>query len=425
MAAHTRSRLPLLATLLIAGACDQQFVDAVGASNDVQAGQGGFAGKGVEAGRGGSGGPAGTSGQAGTGGTFGTGATGAAGFAGTAGTTGATGGTESEAGSEGMGEAGRPTAGSGGTDCTGPCCGVGGEDRDGDGTRNCEDGCPDQPDKIEPGVCGCDIPEEDRPDVAGCLGLVAALIHRYPFEGTGDVARDTAWLAHGAAAEAYPAADGALINTLLSGFGRVNLAGGPDGDPDQGDDQYVALPSDLVSNLQSVTVEAWLIWYGGDVWQRIFDFGNNDSDVPGQQGGTGTSYLFLTPAAGISEQPVRVAYKRADFANEVLVNSTRPFPRGVDTHVAVTFDGPTQTLALYLDGALEDSLEDADAVTGIPVRLDLIDDTYDWIGRSQFRVDAEIHASFAEFRIYAAALTADQIRTSAAAGPDPVFFPNQ
>lgn len=35
------------------------------------------------------------------------------------------------------------------------------EDNDGDGTRDCEDECPNDPDKIKQGVCGCGIPDED------------------------------------------------------------------------------------------------------------------------------------------------------------------------------------------------------------------------------------------------------------------------
>lgn len=34
-------------------------------------------------------------------------------------------------------------------------------DSDGDGTVDCADGCPDDPDKIDPGVCGCGVPDTD------------------------------------------------------------------------------------------------------------------------------------------------------------------------------------------------------------------------------------------------------------------------
>ena len=318
----------------------------------------------------------------------------------------------------GRGGMGGGTSASGGEPCTGSCCAASTADRDADGSPDCEDACPDQPDKVTPGLCGCELPDEDGPDLASCAGIRDALIHRYAFEGTGDVAFDTVTRLHPSAA----AADGVLINATLSGSGQLALAGGMNDVSD--DDQYVALPSRLVSSLESVTVEAWLIWYGGGAWQRIFDFGNNDSEVPGLQGTFGTSYLFLTTTSGPNwGNRTRVAYKRADYSSEVIVDSMRFFPRGVQTHVAVTFDRETDTLALYLDGVLEGSRSDVAAVTGVPMRLDVIDDFYDWIGRSQFGGDAELGASLDELRVYSVALTAAQLRTSALSGPNPVFFP--
>jgi hypothetical protein len=40
-------------------------------------------------------------------------------------------------------------------------CGVPDLDSDNDGSPDCIDGCPDDPDKIEPGVCGCGVPDVD------------------------------------------------------------------------------------------------------------------------------------------------------------------------------------------------------------------------------------------------------------------------
>jgi hypothetical protein len=40
-------------------------------------------------------------------------------------------------------------------------CGVADDDTDGDGTADCNDGCPDDPDKTEPGICGCGVADDD------------------------------------------------------------------------------------------------------------------------------------------------------------------------------------------------------------------------------------------------------------------------
>jgi hypothetical protein len=40
-------------------------------------------------------------------------------------------------------------------------CGVPDTDTDGDGTPDCHDGCPNDPNKIAPGICGCGVPDTD------------------------------------------------------------------------------------------------------------------------------------------------------------------------------------------------------------------------------------------------------------------------
>ncbi|MBN2497296.1 MAG: thrombospondin type 3 repeat-containing protein, partial [Deltaproteobacteria bacterium] len=40
-------------------------------------------------------------------------------------------------------------------------CGVADADTDGDGALDCQEACPDDPDKTEPGACGCGQPDPD------------------------------------------------------------------------------------------------------------------------------------------------------------------------------------------------------------------------------------------------------------------------
>jgi len=275
-------------------------------------------------------------------------------------------------------------------------------DRDGDGTPDASDGCPDQPAKTAPGLCGCDLPDDDtsEPGVLSCRGLLDALVHRFAFDGTGTVVRDS-----------LAAATGSVVGSDLTGSGAVTLAGRMEG-------QYVDLPNGLVSGLESVTLETWLTWYGGPEWQRIFDFGDDQTGVEGAQG-SGSTYLFLTPRiTDDGGRLVRVAYQRTAYP-EVQLDATRTLPAGTLTHVAVTFDGATSTFALYLDGGLENSM----VVSNVPMQLSAINDINDWMGRSQYAADPDLGATIEEFRIYSVALSAAQIRTSFSAGPNAVFLP--
>ena len=64
-------------------------------------------------------------------------------------------------------------------------------------------------------------------------------------------------------------ADGTLVGNALISGGAVVLDGSVH--------DYVDLPNDLVVSLTNATIESWITWDGGPVWQRVFDFGNNDN----------------------------------------------------------------------------------------------------------------------------------------------------
>jgi hypothetical protein len=298
--------------------------------------------------------------------------------------------------------AGAPGAGNGSggaTACATPNCCDPTADRDQDGVPDCMDGCPDQPAKTSPGICGCDIPDTDEGGVASCVGLIASLVHRYTFDGTGTLVHDS---------KGGP--DGSVVGTTLTGTGTVTLAGKMSG-------QYVNLPSGLLSVLASATLESWLTWYGGYEWQRIFDFGDDQTEVPGNRG-SGLTYLFLTPRITDSGGAlVRVAYQRTSYP-EVQLDATRTLPVGRLTHVAVTFDASSTTLAVYIDGALENSK----VVDSVPIELSAIHDLNDWLGLSQYAADPQLGATLEEFRIYSRALDAAELRTSFSAGPNPSFL---
>jgi Concanavalin A-like lectin/glucanases superfamily len=225
--------------------------------------------------------------------------------------------------------------------------------------------------------------------------LESSLIHRYSFSEGGALALDSKGAAHGQ-----------VIGTKLLGTGELALAGLRTG-------QYVDLPNGIVSGLQDATFEAWLTWNGGGAWQRIFDFGDSTSgeDMPAG----GSSYIFLTTASSNDTvrgpATLRVAYSRNGVADEEVCNGSKPLPTNTPTHVAVVVNPSTETMALYQDGAL---------LSECPLTRPLakIEDVNNWLGHSNFSADEDLNASYDEFRIYGAALTASEIADSFAAGPD-------
>ncbi len=226
--------------------------------------------------------------------------------------------------------------------------------------------------------------------------LASSLIHRYSFAGEGTIVLDSKGAAHGQ-----------LIGTKLLGTGVLPLAGVRTG-------EYVNLPNGIVSGLHDATFEAWLTWNGGGSWQRIFDFGGSTSgeDMPAG----GSSYLFLTTSSALDTvrmlpPSLRVVYSQNGIGDEDLCYSSVPFPIGIATHVAVVIDPTAKTMSLYQDGAL---------LSECPLKrpLSAIDDVNNWLGHSNFVADEDLSASYDEFRIYAAALSATEISDSFAAGPD-------
>jgi hypothetical protein len=226
-------------------------------------------------------------------------------------------------------------------------------------------------------VCGCGTPDTN----ADCQALASNLMHRYSFDGTGTTVTDSVGNADGTAS----GADQSGGSIPLDGTGTVSL------------------PSGTLSSLGTVTIEAWVTWNGGDAWQRVFDFGDND-------GTDGLTYLFLTPQAESSDSGfIRAAFSTSGPGGETLVNGTAAMPGGTITHVAVTVSG--SLLELIVDGGSVNTETFTDAVSSI-------DDTTNLIGGSQFSADPGFQGTIHEFRIYSPAVTADNLSTSYDMGPD-------
>ena len=226
------------------------------------------------------------------------------------------------------------------------------------------------------------------------------LLHRYDFAGEGTTALDR-----------IGGADGEIFGgAALTGTGELRL---------DGVDDYVALPPRLVSDLPAVTFVAWLTWESdlSRCWQRIFDFGNNDAETPGDAGNA-TSSVFVTPSncGSASQDPPHVLTAAREVVGSIQwVRASSPLPVGEPAFVALVFSDVEERFELYLNGEL---------VAGEGVRpavsLADLDDANAWLGRSQWVQDQAtfLRGRYDEFRIYRGALSPEELGELARRGPD-------
>ncbi len=181
--------------------------------------------------------------------------------------------------------------------------------------------------------------------------------------------------------------NGTLVNgpTRVAGYSNnaVNL--------NSGSSQYVTLPSGVVTNLDAVSITAWVKQTTISTWSRIFDFGTGQ-----------TVYMFLTPRGGPSNV-IRFAITTGGGAGEQVIDGTAALPTGVWKHVAVTINGNGGVL--YVDGV---PVGTNSLMTLSPSFLGTT--TQNYLGKSQYN-DPYFNGQVDEFRIYNGALSAGDVAT--------------
>ncbi len=146
----------------------------------------------------------------------------------------------------------------------------------------------------------------------------------------------------------------------------------------------------LVESLSSATFATWVNWAGsGSQWCRLFDFGTGE-----------TVNMFVTPNSGGNS--LRFAITSSGSGGESQLNRPGILSGGWH-HIAVTIDGATMTMGLYVDGELVDSGE----TNTLP--QDLGNTTQNYLGRSQY-ADPYLPGSIDDFRIYDRALSGGEVR---------------
>lgn len=172
-----------------------------------------------------------------------------------------------------------------------------------------------------------------------------------------------------------------------------------------GTDNYVQMPEGIIADLEELTVSTWVRLDEKRYWSRVFSFGNNSDDPD-------DGVLFLAALGSNFETDEHQGWLKLDWAVYGIEDSDifvlGPIIEvGRWYHVAVTLT--KDTASLYVDGELYDSTDNI----ALPKDLGVTEQNY--IGKSNNRwPDPLLNGAIADFRIYSAALSAEQIAALAA-----------
>ncbi len=172
---------------------------------------------------------------------------------------------------------------------------------------------------------------------------------------------------------------------------------------------WVSFPAGqgLVNGLPNeASIECWVTWAGGAVWQEIFDFGQAATAGISLGGG---NYVMVSPHDGAT------GALRMEWFPGGLVLTGPSLVANQLSQVVITHDQDRQLDKLYLNGQLISS--------GSNTRLwSSLSDTDNWLARDQWP-DAMFNGSYSDMRIWDGALTAGQVANLYAAGPDRIAGP--
>ncbi len=149
---------------------------------------------------------------------------------------------------------------------------------------------------------------------------------------------------------------------------------------------YALLPYQI-GNMQSMTFCGWVYWNGGNAWQRIFDFGNGED-----------AYFFLTP----SNVNGKLTFEIKANGTVQTVNANSGLASRAWKHVAVTMQ--RGKVVVYVDGQV------AVSSTSVTLRPSDVAGVCNYLGRSQFVVDALFNGLLDDVQIYNYALSQGEVQ---------------
>ncbi len=220
-----------------------------------------------------------------------------------------------------------------------------------------------------------------------CVIVRGELVNRYSFTDGDTTAVDSVGGQHGT-----------LEGTAYISGNAVQL---------DGDNDYVDLPGGLITGFTSATFEAWFKHLPNSTWTRVLDFGDTNPST-----GYGRYCIFFTPDGGSSQARLAISDADPGFNHEEIAH-TSTIDFNVPVYVACVYDDVADTMSLYVNGELEDSIP-------VTIPFTAIDNVYSYLGKSTYDNDPELEGSIDEFRVHNSALAPWEIELNYLNGPDVV-----
>ncbi len=244
-----------------------------------------------------------------------------------------------------------------------------------------------------------------------------SLIHQYSFSESGgsttaDSVGGSAW-------------NGTIVSGGTLGGGWVTL--------DPNNYGVIQLPAGIVTNMDAVTVEAWVSNGVPAGWAQFFAFGNQDID------GNGMNYIAFQPFTGVATYPTAAALfgtgdpGNANSQNAVaaltttglqgtnIIVITNPLPTML--HLVCVFHPYAGIVAFYTNGVL--CASNSNVSNPLVLTLNQDGDPFNLIGESLYDTDPFWSGAINEFRIYNGPLSAAQIMADYRLGPEQLIGTNK
>ena len=176
---------------------------------------------------------------------------------------------------------------------------------------------------------------------------------------------------------------------------------------------YVSLPSGILTNTTSITVECWLTQNQGNGWAEAWDFGNN-----------GNQNFALIPDPDDNGNRMDLAFN--PDADNIELDTPTVFPNNSEQYVCLTYNNSTLTADLYTNGVLDASQVYPNAVFApgdtvyAPGSIGGADGTTENMLGNDVYGDWQFDGTIYEFRIWNGAVSPLYVAVSAAAGPSVV-----